>query len=627
MSAGGALMEHNTNRLLLENMFIKVLSVEHIESTSIDFKNTVQSNVWIVVVHGDILLSINKQRHHITGFQMLHLTLHGSLSIKATTAARIYVIFYIGKIPHQDELLKALQQQASISRPISCYTLTNPWIVIEMVDNLYRQYEKQQMLGVQAYFHGLIARIFEEIEQQEYDNNKLQQALMYIERHLYHPITVQDVARYTQLSTQKLFTLFQLHFGHGPKKYIQEQQQQLAKNYLRKPNYQIKDIAKAMHFESEIYFSRIFKKWTGMTPSEFSEKSVSMKSDLSINNENHFHYNNIQLAQAKSFESRSNEQMLKKLATPFLLSLMLLLTACGNDTAQKAVKENNEPNTEKATTIVTDDVGREVEIPIKPERIVTDWYLGQVLALDVVPVGAVIANLDYAAFLKPYYKDGEITNIGTDGNVSLEKVVELKPDLIITWNKEDVEKYEKIAPTIVFSESAHQSAVEEVKAMGEYLGRQAEAETFVNDFEKRIKAAKEKIYSSIPEGATFTIFDLFEKNATIVANDSVSGGRALFQVLEMKPQEKVQELFETKESSGGRYEISYEVVGDYVGDYVFVINFFNKDGEFPPTWTNLDVVKNNETIELAPEYYFASDPLSALHQAEEMANTIVEVTK
>ncbi|XRD26962.1 ABC transporter substrate-binding protein [Lysinibacillus fusiformis] len=153
------------------------------------------------------------------------------------------------------------------------------------------------------------------------------------------------------------------------------------------------------------------------------------------------------------------------------------------------------------------------------------------LALDVVPVGGVTANLNYAAFLKQHYKDGEISNIGTDGKVSLEKILELKPDLIITWNPEDVGKYEKIAPTIVFAEDAHSSAIEEIKAMGSYLGRQKEAETFVNEFEDRIATAKEKINDVVPDGATFTIYEMFEKNATIVGNSSVSGGRALYQIL------------------------------------------------------------------------------------------------
>ncbi len=184
----------------------------------------------------------------------------------------------------------------------------------------------------------------------------------------------------------------------------------------------------------------------------------------------------------------------------------------------------------------------------------------------------------------------------------------------------------KIAPTIVFSDTAYKTATDEIKAMGEYLGRQQEADAFINDFESRIAKAQEKVNAVVSEDSTFTIFDLFAKKATVVGNKSVSGGRALYQILGVKPQEMVQNLFDTKDPSLGRYEIPYEVVGDYVGDYVFVINFFNKEGEFPSTWTNLDVVKKRKTLQLASEFYFASDPLSGLHQAEDLADKIIEFT-
>lgn len=187
--------------------------------------------------------------------------------------------------------------------------------------------------------------------------------------------------------------------------------------------------------------------------------------------------------------------------------------------------------------------------------------------------------------------------------------------------------YHVFRELIVFAEDAHQSAIEEIKAMGNYLGRQEEAKAFTKEFEDRIAKAKEKIMDVIPKGSTFTIYEMFEKNATIIGKSSVSGGRALYQILGMQPQEKVQELFDTKEGNNGRYEISYEVVGNYVGDYNFMINFFNKDGQLPATWTNLDVVKSNQVLELPSEYYFASDPLSGLHQAEELADKIVEFTK
>lgn len=311
-----------------------------------------------------------------------------------------------------------------------------------------------------------------------------------------------------------------------------------------------------------------------------------------------------------------------------VLSLMLILTGCGSTKSNKAQEEQKNENVqaETGTRTITDDIGRKVEVPDKPERIVTDWYLGQLLALDVTPVGAVMANLDYAAYLKDYYKEDAIENIG-DGEASLEKVMELNPDLIITWDKEAVEKYEKIAPTIVFSDTNYKSIHEEIKAMGEYLGRTDKAEQFLEDFDKRIAVAKEKINKVVSKDSTFTIFDLGKKNLSVIAPNGVVGGRALYETLGMTPPPKVKELFDTKEADGSRYEISYEVVNDYVGDYVIEMNYFNKGGSLPATWTNLDAVKKGAVIKLAPEYYFASDPVSVLHQAEDLATKIEKLTK
>ncbi|MEG0450995.1 MAG: ABC transporter substrate-binding protein, partial [Lysinibacillus sp.] len=308
---------------------------------------------------------------------------------------------------------------------------------------------------------------------------------------------------------------------------------------------------------------------------------------------------------------------------PFLLSLLVLLAACGEDTTQTTGKEDISKAEEASTRTVTDDSGRKVEIPVKPERVVTDWYLGQLLAVGVKPL---MGNSSYAGFLKEHYNEGEILEIG-DVQTSLEKIVELKPDLIITWDREKVESYEKIAPTIVFGETKYKTAQDEILAMGKFLGREAEAEKFVESFDKRIAAAQEKILNAVPDGSTFSLYQVAEKNAHVIDNDSIAGGRAFYQILGMKPPQKIQELFDTKESDYGRYPISFETIGDYEGDYVLVNMVAKNNEDLPPTWRNLNAVKNNEVIELDPEYYFPSDPLSSLHQAEEIAEKIVELTK
>ncbi|QDQ01254.1 helix-turn-helix domain-containing protein [Lysinibacillus fusiformis] len=631
-------MNYEAYMLLWENTYIKLKQFDYINNADIRIITTVNHSTLLVITEGEAEVLIGDQLYLVQRFSIFHIGKSQSLHIKAKDSISYYMIHYKGDVIYADAFLQHLYMQFQPFQTDFTCVPANALGIHMLLQDMYDKWKTssiQDHLSVKASFYELIYRIFQELHEglgKPHEMDKVEAARLYLEQHVHEPVSIQTLADSLKISTRHLLRTFKERYGIGPQIYLQQLRIERAKHYLLSKHYGIREIAISLGYEDEYYFSRAFKKETNMAPSIFRRKYTSSMSELAITNENCFQYNENQLAQAIRFESRENDFMMKKMMKhikmPFLLGLMVFLAACGDDTSQTADNKEGTPKTEESTIrTVTDDSGREVEIPVKAERIVTDWYLGQILALDVVPVGAITANLDFAAFLKPYYKDGEINNIGTDGNTSLEKILELKPDLIITWNKDDVEKYEKIAPTIVFSESAHQTATDEIKAMGEYLGRQAEADAFVKDFDNRIANAQNKINAAIPEGATFTIFDAFEKNATIVGNNSVSGGRALYQILNMKPQEKVQELFDTQESGGGRYDISYEVVGDYIGDYVFLINFFNKDGEFPSTWTNLDIVKNNKIIDLAPEYYFASDPLSGLHQAEDMANKIVEFTE
>ncbi|MFC9540994.1 AraC family transcriptional regulator [Lysinibacillus sp. NPDC056959] len=631
-------MNYDAYMLLWQNANIQLKQIDYVINTDVRMTKVLKNSTFLVITAGAAEIVIDEQPYHVQHFSIFHIGKSKSFHITAPNSISYFLISYKGDVIYKDAFMQYLQMQYQpFQTTFSCIP-ANPVALHTILQDMYSKWQSgsiQEHLSVKASFYEFVYRVFRELAEgqgEPHDIDRAEAARLYIEQNLHESLSIQALADLLNISARHLLRIFKARYEVGPQIYLQQLRIEKAKHYLVENQYGIKEIAISLGFEDEYYFSRVFKKATNMAPSNFRLKYTSNLSEIAITNENHFQYNKNQLAQAKQFENEENNIMMKKISRhvkiPFLLSLFVLLAACGEDTKQSVEHKENEPKSEEVKTrTVTDDSGRQVEIPVKAERVVTDWYLGQILALDVIPVGAVTANLDFAAFLKSYYKEGDISNIGTDGSASLEKILELKPDLIITWNKEDVEKYEKIAPTIVFSETAHKSATEEVKAMGEYLGRQDEANAFVQDFEKRIAQAQEKINNVIPEGATFTIYDVFEKNATVVGNSSVSGGRALYQMLNMKPQEKVQELFDTKESTGGRYEISYEVVGDYVGDYVFVINFFNKEKKFPSTWKNLDVVKNNKTIELEPEYYFASDPLSGLHQAEDMADKIVEFSK
>lgn len=85
---------------------------------------------------------------------------------------------------------------------------------------------------------------------------------------------------------------------------------------------------------------------------------------------------------------------------------------------------------------------------MNPQRIVSDYYLGEFLAVDVKPV---IAS-PYA--LNNPYLDGltdgiEPMNI-TSAETTLEQFTAAKPDLIVTITEADYDKYSKLRRPFTF---------------------------------------------------------------------------------------------------------------------------------------------------------------------------------
>ena len=226
---------------------------------------------------------------------------------------------------------------------------------------------------------------------------------------------------------------------------------------------------------------------------------------------------------------------------------------------------------------------------------IVDWDLGHVLALGVEPVGTSKTILDYGQFLTPYVTD-RTEDIGQDGQVSMEKMLELKPDLIITWDRNAVEQYSKIAPTVVFETQNYQNIHEEITAMGEILNKQKEAEGWLASFDERVAAAQAKINDVVPEGATFSIIDVGTTKATIVVGETGErGGDALYQILGLTPHPLVKsEIIDKGES---RLDVSWEKVADYAGDYIFMITTGDDNQqELPSVWNSIDAVKNHNVL-------------------------------
>lgn len=158
---------------------------------------------------------------------------------------------------------------------------------------------------------------------------------------------------------------------------------------------------------------------------------------------------------------------MKKINLLYLLAILaiisgLLLYYLPDMTSGHNAESNKTSQTFKEKTIVH-DFGT-TELKKAPKRIVIlDNLYGEILdPLDITPVGATTGQADsqeFSTLFKKQYKDAKVVSVGWQGSPDLDKIAELKPDLILmTGEQEDLyEELSDIAPTVGYQINADEN--------------------------------------------------------------------------------------------------------------------------------------------------------------------------
>lgn len=97
----------------------------------------------------------------------------------------------------------------------------------------------------------------------------------YISEHLTADIKIEELCRVACMSKSSLYRMFSEEYGISPAQLIIEERLRYAKQFLQDASsMSIKEAAYASGFNDPNYFSRIFKKMEGMSPSEYRIQSI-----------------------------------------------------------------------------------------------------------------------------------------------------------------------------------------------------------------------------------------------------------------------------------------------------------------------------------------------------------------
>ena len=134
--------------------------------------------------------------------------------------------------------------------------------------SLYRLTATEQVLNWLEFFQQQLCFQLEE-RKKNYSNPIVLKVQRYITEHVEERLTLNDVASSFGVSPNYLSQLFKKYAEVGFSEYISQQKIARAKELMANKNLKMYEIAEQLGFESAFYFSKVFKKVTGMTPRDY----------------------------------------------------------------------------------------------------------------------------------------------------------------------------------------------------------------------------------------------------------------------------------------------------------------------------------------------------------------------
>ncbi|MBW4619659.1 MAG: iron-siderophore ABC transporter substrate-binding protein [Cyanosarcina radialis HA8281-LM2] len=233
----------------------------------------------------------------------------------------------------------------------------------------------------------------------------------------------------------------------------------------------------------------------------------------------------------------------------------------------------------------------EVCIPVEPKRIValdSTGIVDPLLAIGIRPIGMASHHLEEKEDLAGLIPD-EVEGIIRVGDVyspSLERILKLKPDLILgTFFHEQIyQQLSAIAPTVLLQEHQDNPIKKYLRYLGQILNQEVEAEKVLSQYQARIAKLREKLNRQ-PQEIEVTVLE--HHTGSFFLPGTSDAPHEIFADIG---------LIDNIAVSDDKRQVSIEVLHKYDADILFFMDYVGKPKSFllqNPLIASLNAVKND----------------------------------
>lgn len=301
----------------------------------------------------------------------------------------------------------------------------------------------------------------------------------------------------------------------------------------------------------------------------------------------------------------------------FCVFALAATLGCGGGTPPEQKKE-----TSAAFATIKDDLGREVTLAKKPERIVVTSasFLEPLHAVG----GDVVGRPDSKS-TPDWAKDR--TSIGRVYNVDLEKLLACAPDLVIAnkgMNEKLLQPLEinKI-PCVVVDMKNYEEVKNEVRIFSQITGEKEKGDALIRSMDDKIKAIADRIPK---EKRRVAILHSTAQGLSVQLETSIAGSTA-----KMLGFENVASGMKALEGNPDAAPYSIETLVEQNPEIIFVTSMGKIDEvkrgmeetiSLNPAWQTIPAVKNGKMFYLSQEHFLLSPGIEYPAAVEEMAKQV-----
>ncbi|OMF13760.1 ABC transporter substrate-binding protein [Paenibacillus amylolyticus] len=348
-----------------------------------------------------------------------------------------------------------------------------------------------------------------------------------------------------------------------------------------------------------------------------------------------FHY-------IKNIGQRSVGSKFRSARLSALILLMLitgLLSACGAASENTGAAQEEQPATETSTPASTetvvqeeqtdettgertvkDDLGHDVIVPAKTERVFAPYLEDSLLTLGVKPVAQWASGTKGHVYLQDQLSDVPTLDFSS-GLPSPEALMSYNPDFIILHTAQYAENgvyesYSKIAPTYVFT-NASGDVEKSLQIIGDLLGKTAEAEKAIATYHAKVESAKAEL-AKVAEGKKAAIIRFAPRGISMMGGNYFSGYVVYEQLGLGKPK-----LVESENSA----IVSTEVLPEIDADFIFTVEQgpgSMKEMTETNVWNSMPAVKAGHVYAVEPAPWLGGGLIAYGHVIDDTLKALTQ---